>query len=93
MTPDPVLIDAYEAWDRWAQQTSDQAAAAIAQGRRPPQPSARSGEAITRRLIDAEEEAGALLGISGRRLHMRIVKCRQAGLTIAEAINRALQLP
>lgn len=84
------LIAAFEAWDRWGSQVTQAAATAIANGDRPPRLTAKAGAAVTGHLVDVEVVTAQTIGISSRRLHMRIINGRQAGLTITEAIHRAL---
>jgi hypothetical protein len=85
------LVAAYKAWDDWARQVSERAAAAIAASQKPPTLSANSGARVAAELAQAEQAAATHLGITASRLHDQIVTGRRDGLTVIQAVAKAVE--
>jgi len=64
------------AWDRWARKLRDRRYRATA----------RSGEAVTARLVETEIEYARDLGMKPTELHTEIADRMRAGLSVAEAV-------
>jgi hypothetical protein len=69
------LVEAWSAWDRWATKFS----AGKARG-------ARSGAAVSARLVETEIEYARELGMKPTELHTQIAERRRAGLSVEEAV-------
>jgi uncharacterized NAD-dependent epimerase/dehydratase family protein len=74
------LVEAWLAWDRWARKLSARKA----------RPTARSGAAVSGRLVDTEIAYADHLGISPSELHTEVVEGIRAGLSVADAVAQVV---
>jgi hypothetical protein len=81
-----VLARAFKDWDRWCAEVSRRADLAKATGRPIPKQTARSGEKVTAKLVEAEQALAADLGITASKLHEKLLAGRREGLSFWQVL-------
>lgn len=73
------LVNAWSAWELWCSRSSRRRSF-----------TGREGKVETARLVSAEIAAALELGVPHTVVHMRIAEGRREGLSIEQAVGRAL---